>query len=352
MHAHRPDGTIPAVSDADSGSYLDVLDHAGAMLDLPELRWVASAGRAGRPPAERHVSFPHGGYHVQRSGWGPGQRERFLLLDCGPLGDGGHGHYDLLSVEVFAAGRPLIVDPGRYSYSEQPPNWRRWFKGTAAHNTVTVDGLDQTPYRRGKPRGPVAEGRLLGRHTVPGLGVLTGRAASPCYDAVHDRQVAFVAEEYWLVADALRAATRHRYEQRWHLHPSAWGHTSVQRRRRDWVVRAPGLALVFPGSQRPRLEEGWVAEEYGVKQRAPVVVATRTGADAGFLTLVWPVADERLPVPSVRVAAGEAGRAVLTVEGVGPAGTEADRIAWSPSGSGSVHRLPVRGPAAGAGGSP
>ena len=110
---------------------------------------------------------------------------RFLIFDCGPLGDGGHGHYDLLSVEVFAGGRPLVVDPGRCTYSEGPPNLRRWFRGTAAHNTVCVDGLDQTPYTRTRPPGPVAEGRFLGRATAPGLDVLAGEARSPAYDAVH-----------------------------------------------------------------------------------------------------------------------------------------------------------------------
>ena len=62
------------------------------------------------------ASFPDGGYHVQRSGWGEGARafedELFLIFDCGPLGEGGHGHYDLLSVEVAGGGRPLLVDPG------------------------------------------------------------------------------------------------------------------------------------------------------------------------------------------------------------------------------------------------
>ena len=60
---------------------------------------------------------------MQRSGWD--RQARFLLLDCGPLGAGGHGHYDLLSLEVSAGGRPLIVDPGRYTYSEAgEENWR------------------------------------------------------------------------------------------------------------------------------------------------------------------------------------------------------------------------------------
>ena len=47
-HCTRPDGTIPALSDADTGDYTALL---------------------GDRPHERNVSFPDGGYHVQRSGW-------------------------------------------------------------------------------------------------------------------------------------------------------------------------------------------------------------------------------------------------------------------------------------------
>ena len=37
------------------------------------------------------------------------------------------------------------------------------------------------------------------------------------------------------------------------------------------VVRAPGLELVFDEAHPPRLVDGWVAPEYGVKHRAPAV---------------------------------------------------------------------------------
>ena len=141
----------------------------------PEL--LALADELLGPAGDPRASFPDGGYHVQRSGWDADAR--YGVFDCGPLGDGGHGHYDLLSVELFAGGRPLIVDPGRGTYSEAPPNLRRWFRGTAAHNTVCVDGLDQTPYTRTRPRGPVAEGRFLGRATAHGRDALDGRGAQP-----------------------------------------------------------------------------------------------------------------------------------------------------------------------------
>jgi hypothetical protein len=331
-HCHRPDGWIPTFSDSDDGSYLDVLALAADLLDRPDLRYVATAGGEGIPPRERHVSFPDGGYHVQRSGWGETEtfaRERFLMLDCGPLGAGGHGHYDALSVEIAGGGRSLVVDPGRYTYDERPaagddpPNPRHWFKGTAAHNTVCVDGVDQTPYRRSKPKGPVAQARLVDRRTAPSFDVLRGEVTSPAYDAVHTRRVAFVAEEYWLVEDRLTAPTAHRYDLRWHLAAEAQGATEVA----GPAVLAPGLALVFAPGAAPVLERGWVAPEYGVKRAAPVVrLAAEGAADATFLTLVTPRADGRR-APALRVVRDDT-ITVVEVTGTGGDGGATDTVAW------------------------
>jgi len=265
VHVRRPDGSIPALSDSDTGDYTELLELAGRVLGL-------------EAPTERNVSFSHGGYFVQRSGWDADAR--FLVFDCGPLGDGGHGHYDLLSVEI-AAGRPLVVDPGRGTYSEAGDNLRRGFKSPAAHNTVVVDGLDQTPYRRGKPKGEVATGRLLARLSRPGLDLLVGEARSPSYDAVHERRVLFVADEYWLIEDVLRGARRHEYELRYHLAPGA---AAVEGR----AVRAPGFTLVFADGLEPQLESGLVAPSYGELLEAAVAVLRRSGRDARFLTLVFP----------------------------------------------------------------
>jgi hypothetical protein len=338
MHSHRPDGGIPAFSDADAGSYRDLLLLAADLLDREDLRYVATGGARGTAPVERNVSFPDGGYHVQRSGWGTDDiafaDERFLMLDCGPLGAGGHGHYDLLSVELAAGGRPLIMDPGRYTYSETPEqpddgeNPRHWFKGTAAHNTVVVDGRDQTPYSRSKPRGPVAEGRLVSRLTGPGLDVLHAEATSPCYEAVHARRVAFVADEYWLIEDRLWATTTHRYELRFHLAPEAFKAVEVRPTDHGWAAIAPGVALVFDGGRRPVVEPGWISPEYGVKERAPIVSVSVSGAaNAAFTTLVVPLADGA-GVPSLRTRRRN-GTTQMTVTGTGERGTARDRVAWT-----------------------
>ena len=256
--------------------------------------------------------------------------ERFLIFDCGPLGDGGHGHLDLLSVEIAAGGRSLVVDPGRYTYAEGEPNWRHWFKGTAAHNTVVVDGLDQTPYRRGKPRKGTRADRAPARAAAapPGLDVLAGEATSTCYDAVHTRRSCSSTTRYWVIDDALRGDDP--APLRPALAPRARGRgprrRRAPRRRRPSSARR-AVALVLAGDRVPELEAGWVAPEYGIKHAAPVVSVVAEGmADATFVTVVLPLADgER--APEVRVT--EAEGTIVEVEGDG----FTDTVTWPETGA-------------------
>ena len=335
LHAHRPDGWIPALSDSDSGTYLDLLWLAGHHFSRPDFTYVASRGIGGTPPAATNASFPEGGYYVQRSGWGDGHtsltRQRFLIFDCGPVGDGGHGHYDALNIEI-AAEHPLVVDPGRYTYCDDAPHWRRRFKGTAAHNTVTVDGLDQTPYRRGRPKGAVASAVLLQRLEGRGIDVLCGEVRSPAYNVVHRRRVVFVAGEYWLIEDRLHSVNPHSYELRFHLAPSAEGHTSVNPTAFGATVHAPDVSFVLVTHGAVTLEDGWVAPQYGMKLPAPVIVASvRESAVAEFVTLVAPQTCVR-SLPSLSLSDSESVR-VATVHGVGAAGLWRDRVAWTADGT-------------------
>ncbi len=336
MHCHRPDGEIPALSDSDTGNYSDVLRLAASLLNRPDFLYAATSGQQGAAPNRRSVSFPEGGYHIQRSGWGgertPFNQERFLIFDCGALGDGGHGHYDLLNVEISAGGQPLIVDPGRFTYAEQTPNLRRWFKGTAAHNTVCVDGMDQINYRRGKPKGPLPEARFIERWTSPGFDMLCGVARSPLYDAVHTRRIFFLADEYWIIHDRLRGQHPHDFDLRFHLAANAWEKTTVLTRDRQPTVCAPGVALVFNAGKIPAIEPGWVAPQYGVRLPAPVVsVVTEHVSSADYFTLVAPVSSpEHVPAFKVCLDRGDASDAIsVEVEGIGPNRSGIDRLTWS-----------------------
>ena len=290
LHIQRPDGLTPSFSDGDTVDFGELLALGAELFDRDDLRWAATRGNAGKPPASRDATFPTGGYLTARSGWGAGSTayddECFMLMDAGPIGDGGHGHYDQLSIELFAAGHSLIVDPGRYTYADN--QWRHWFKGSKAHNTVTIDGLDQTPYRRGSPKQPTSQARIVRRISRDDFDAVEAEVTSPRHEVVHLRHVLFPRREYWVVHDHVRGDIDHTYEARWHLPAEAEGRVAVECAARQTIVRTPAGTLLFPASVAVDIEPGWVASTYGIREPAPVVVARTRGTQADIVTVLSP----------------------------------------------------------------
>lgn len=98
-----------------------------------------------RPPPEAPRAFPEGGYWVLGDRFGTADEVK-LVADAGPLGYlsiAAHGHADALSFVLSVGGREVLVDPGTYAYHTQK-QWRDYFRGTSAHNTVRIDGVDQS----------------------------------------------------------------------------------------------------------------------------------------------------------------------------------------------------------------
>jgi len=73
-----------------------------------------------------------------------------VQFDAGPFGwaGAGHSHADTLNVLVWFEGEPVFIDPGTFTYVADPAA-RDWFRGTAAHNTISIDRQNQ-----GQPGGP------------------------------------------------------------------------------------------------------------------------------------------------------------------------------------------------------
>ncbi|WP_445371285.1 heparinase II/III family protein [Methylomonas sp. HW2-6] len=304
IYAHKPDGWLPAINDGDINSYLSLLRKAQHYYPGDALSYVLSRGEQGKPPAQRSRLFADSGYSILRSDWTklPYANGRYLIFDCGQLGFGSHGHYDLLSFEMAAFGRSLIVDPGRYSYHEHVSdgiNWRHVFKGTAAHNTIMVDGKDQIAYQCHEPVGPQPRAAVLIFESNQGFDFVHGRALSPQYEVDHQRSIFFAEAEYWIISDLLLASEAHRYEQFFHLAPEAQDQSEIQ----DQGIRAPNLLIAQAGRAgiEMSLKPGWVSPEYGVKQPAPVLSFSQECAGSGwFQTVLYPFKDK---APALRVEA-------------------------------------------------
>ena len=103
---------------------------------------------------------------------------------------------------------------------------------------------------------------------------------------MHRRSVVFVADDYWLVFDELRAEEPHDYALRWHLADDVVPEIRTSPNGSSFVA-TPNVSLEIAGSGPATAEPGWVSIEYGVKRAAPVVVARAQGAaDADLVTLL------------------------------------------------------------------
>ncbi len=313
VYSHRPDGAIPSLSDGDSRSFLDLLEQGYELYGSEHFKYVAAQGKTGTPPENRSRGFAASGYYALRSGWGDQgssfQDERYLIFDCGPLGAGNHGHLDLLSFEMAAYGKPLIVDPGRYTYDESgETNWRALFRGTAYHNTVLVDGKNQTRYEWKKNRfkitGPEPERELKTFVSHQGLDYVHGVARSHEYPVVHERKVLFINGEYWVIVDLLRATDLHTYDLLFHLSPLAQDQVSVMVSDNTLSIHSPQLILAQPLSPnvRPSIQDGFVSSSYGEKHRAPIVRLTQRASVTCFFTVMYPYKDDE---PNISVESPE-----------------------------------------------
>jgi uncharacterized heparinase superfamily protein len=89
--------------------------------------------------------------HLAGSGYVRLQRgSAIMLLDVGEIGPDylpGHAHADTLAFELALAGQRMLVNSGTSCYGRGSERLRQ--RGTAAHNTVVVNGLDSSEVWRG-----------------------------------------------------------------------------------------------------------------------------------------------------------------------------------------------------------
>ena len=152
-------------------SVLANLAHATGRPDLappvrrPHLRdalfGATDPGAPGAGAPDGLKTFRHGGYSVARE-WLK-QREILTVFDHGPLGYlsiAAHGHADALSLWLHVDGRPVLIDAGTFCYHGDGA-WRDYFRGSAAHNTLLLEGDDQSVIAGPFNWGEKAETRLI-----------------------------------------------------------------------------------------------------------------------------------------------------------------------------------------------
>ncbi|MEN8651562.1 alginate lyase family protein [Streptomyces sp. 21So2-11] len=244
-------------------------------------------------PASRPAHFADAGMTILR-----GPAEIWCRCDGGPhgfLSIAAHAHADALSVEVRHDGVDVLADPGTFCYHGQP-TWRQYFRSTLGHNTLQLDGGDQSV-----SGGPFLWTRqALSRVLVADTSdesVARWCAEHDGYQrSVHRRRVELTAASQELrVVDEVRGPRR-AVRLAFHLGPAIAadlvGNRAVLTWTRDGEDRSAVLDLPgqlcwrgHRGETDPPL--GWYSPGFGRKEPTTTLVGTGFADDAeGFTTVL------------------------------------------------------------------
>jgi len=222
-------------------------------------------------------AFPTSGYYVCR------KADDMLIVDCGPIGPDyqpGHAHCDTLSYELAIDGRRVVVDSGVFDY--EASRERAYARSTRAHNTVVVDGEEQSELwgvfrvaRRARPiQGHIHqtghESALFeGAHD--GYVRLKGRP-------IHKRQIVYDGYGNWVITDVLEGRGTHRMESFVHLHPEFSIMKSAVTGYRIERNGEPVAAIEAVRSCQMRIEQGCNFPEFGLSIKNSVIAFSCSGA--------------------------------------------------------------------------
>jgi uncharacterized heparinase superfamily protein len=232
-------------------------------------------------------TFPQGGYYVLAADRGS-ENETMVVFDAGPLGLpplNAHGHADALGFWLSYGGHEFLIDPGTFTYYSSA-HWRSYFRGTAAHNTIRIDGQDQS----------VPGGTFLWRETADCRAehvkdtddFLEVVGSHDGYRRLHDPVIhrrslrLFKKSREFVITDRLECQATHNVELFFHfsekcqvrqIGPSSFEALNSNKRisiRVDSRLK-PEL---YCGCEKPIL--GWVSRTFGVKEPSFTLVGRAT----------------------------------------------------------------------------
>ncbi len=317
---------LPAFGDADDGYVLDLgggarewrswLGVGAVRFQRPELaRQAGAAGETARwllgrdavPRLEAlqsqagsgnlaSTAFPESGHYLLQAGSPADGGAVSVVFDCAELGFGSiaaHGHADALSFSLRAFGQDILVDPGTYDYFSYP-EWRRYFRSTRAHNTLELDGADQSTMEGPFLWGQRARARCSSFEPSADGGRVSGehdgyeRLADP---ALHRRTLELRGlPRVLVVTDQILARAAHDARIFFHVGETAQV-TPVGARVFDLQVEGGVARLSFDAALQVEVLRGsldplggWVSRGY--HRRAPsttLVASARTRGNASFV---------------------------------------------------------------------
>ena len=245
----KPSGEMPQIGDLDSCRALPLAPRTAldasfvADASAPEWAWMPSAQRFTAERRRDSAVLPDAGLAVLRSG------DAWMCLSAGTNGQGGtggHAHNDKNSVELSFGSFDVLVDRGTYVYARDPQE-RNARRGTAGHNTVQVDGLEQNRIIPGRlfALPDTARAGIAAMERRDGFDLAAGEHRGYERSGIVHRRVAALREDCAAFVDELRGRGEHLFQSRWYVPQESVVQRRATAEEKDLLTRLERSGLSF-----------------------------------------------------------------------------------------------------------
>ncbi|TZF86097.1 heparinase (plasmid) [Pedobacter sp. BS3] len=290
-----PDYTYPMFGDAKLVHKDEMVKQYKSWLEVfPQnkiIRYYATEGKEGNPPAYLSSALKTGGFYTFRNGWD--EKSTVMVLRASPPGFF-HSQPDNGTFDLWVKGRNFMPDAGCYVYSGNAEilKLRNWYRQTMVHKTLTLDNKNQDS----------TNAKFIYWKTSPSLDVLVYE--NPSYTNLkHRRTVLFVDKSYFVILDQAIGTAQGTIGIHFQLaEGNSVTNTAQSSVRTDFDDNNNLLIQTFGKDIKTTEEEGKVSYAYRQEKPRPAFAFEKqktVNEPVNFTTVLYPYATAKAPVITV-----------------------------------------------------
>lgn len=272
-----PDFYDTNIGDSNYVSKVDYLKKTGTLFPTKKLKALVTG--VDDPSVGLSFAYPYGGSAIMRNSY---NKEKGIYLALHSIPFDGHAHQDLGNLILYAYGRPLLTDNGRYGYSQSRIS--SYLKSSEAHNVAEIEGM---------PAGSHSESMAEITSFVSNKafdGVISVFKPYKDDDIVHQRRVLFVKKEgFVIVSDYAKAKEKsNKFNQYWNFMPHSKAGVDYNRVVSTHFNEGSNIKIVCPDADTAEIKNGIFSSGYGMAEKSKKVVFSKHGQNMSFATLLVP----------------------------------------------------------------
>ncbi len=299
-----PDGFDTDIGDSNYRDKMPKFKALAELLNDPVLNAYTSGDSA---YTENLTSlYPEASSVFMRTGWDP-ENSTYMSFINNP--SDGHYHPDSDQVIMYAYGQPLLVDSGRYSYSDTNDIYDQ-LRTATAHNTVEAVGVSMAAHTKSADK--------MTEWADNGLFTFVSSPQHGYEDTVHTRSVLFFKRDGLpsLVTDYITGTSSNTYRQNWHFMPSSNAEADENTVTTDFYGKANISVANADSDASATVRDGYFSADYGLVANSKYASFEKSGAEVKFSTVLMPSrAGERKVIKAADTASGIASSAVSITSG-------------------------------------